>query len=619
MQNDSIKTQSNNKEHPLTQYTCLFLLLLCSFVITLIGSIFQWQGLFIQRLTLEGFFYFILNWLPVLGLMLFLFFLSNKLIPSISAAGLFYLTLFVINLNKLSLRNEPFMPYDLLVIFEFGGIAKSMGIFFYLKLIVGLGAFILLSVFLSKRIKAAKMSFKYRTCCLVVSLVLGAILYASLYSGSSDYRKGFLYSFLCALNEKSPQEPSISKKAFEEALEHLKTEAKPEANSANAKVEVSANADAKISANAEAEISAKAKEQNTASPNSQKSHLILIMSESFSELFLNPAFDLEGFENPYSNYLKIKEEAISGNLFVPQTGGGTADTEFEVLTGLSSKYLSPNTYGQLKKPLPSIISTLKAQGYYAEAIHPGYSWFYGRKEAYQTLGFEKFEALEAFSNSESKGGYISETATIQKILNNFERHIDTSDQPYLSFTVTIQNHGPYEGKYKSFQDEDFFRSKVKLSKAEENALKNYYYGLLDCDKELGKLVAYFKELEEPVTLLYFGDHLPPLKGDFYQKLETGASSDYKPLRYTVPYLIWQNSTAKETCPLIPIEPHQDFSAFYLGGTLLDLLGLETSALMNYTNQLRLNYPRLPYDFTLIQEEDGDKIGFFRDWCYYSVY
>ena len=64
------------------------------------------------------------------------------------------------------------------------------------------------------------------------------------------------------------------------------------------------------------------------------------------EAFIDPN-RLEGFtysENPVPVFIERKENYTSGYLSVPAIGAGTANTEFEVLTGMSLDYCGPGEY-----------------------------------------------------------------------------------------------------------------------------------------------------------------------------------------------------------------------------------------------------------------------------------
>ena len=96
-----------------------------------------------------------------------------------------------------------------------------------------------------------------------------------------------------------------------------------------------------------------------------KPNIVIIQLESF----INPNWitDITLNQNPVSNFEKLSEEFTSGLLAVPALGGGTANTEFEVITGMSTDFFGTgefpfNTIAS-KKTIPSLAYTLKDLGY----------------------------------------------------------------------------------------------------------------------------------------------------------------------------------------------------------------------------------------------------------------
>ena len=92
------------------------------------------------------------------------------------------------------------------------------------------------------------------------------------------------------------------------------------------------------------------------------------------------------------------------------------------------------------------------------------------------------------------------------IIENFEKHTAESGNPLFEFCVTIQNHGPYGEKYTDLARN--FASNTSLTGDEEAIYSGYFEGIDDADKQIEDLVNYFSNSDEPVVLVFFGDHLP---------------------------------------------------------------------------------------------------------------
>ena len=194
-------------------------------------------------------------------------------------------------------------------------------------------------------------------------------------------------------------------------------------------------------------------------------------------------------------------------------------------------------------------------GYDTLAIHPGYYWFYNRYNVYPYFGFQNFIHLSSFDpHGQSKGGYITDEAAVETILNTLKEHIQQNNKPLFSFTVTIQNHGPYENKYNAAEQN--FDTDVVLTEQEQNLLYNYFYGMKDADKAIGTLLKELDTIEEPVVVVYFGDHLPGFSNgmDFFDILDYDidieGTTQQRLAIYETPYFIWQNESAKNTTKIL---------------------------------------------------------------------
>ena len=71
-------------------------------------------------------------------------------------------------------------------------------------------------------------------------------------------------------------------------------------------------------------------------------NVIMVMNEAFSDISDAPAFAYDESNDPLPNLHALEEDphAISGHVIVPGFAGGTANTEFDVLTGMQTNALS---------------------------------------------------------------------------------------------------------------------------------------------------------------------------------------------------------------------------------------------------------------------------------------
>lgn len=307
-----------------------------------------------------------------------------------------------------------------------------------------------------------------------------------------------------------------------------------------------------------------------------KPNIILVMSEAFWDPTV-----LEGVsfsEDPIPFFRSLHQSYSGGTLLTPVYGGGTANTEFEVLTGLSTSFLPPGItpYVQyVHKPLEALPAIFKRQGYEATAIHTYHNWFYRRNIVYQDLGFDKFISQEFFINPEYNGAYIRDTELTKKIL----RVIEQSENPDFVFALSMQAHGPYSGEA---NPDNRIKVSGDLRPETKAILENYTNIISDVDLSLKLLIEGLEQLGEPSAVVFFGDHLPMLGRDYDVYRETGffldesSYTDYL-RKYTVPFVIWDNFSAqKENLRL---------SASFLGSHILKMSKKEGSPLTDFLNTL----------------------------------
>ena len=134
-------------------------------------------------------------------------------------------------------------------------------------------------------------------------------------------------------------------------------------------------------------------------------------------------------------------------------------------------------------------------------------------------------------------------------------------------------------------------------------LYNYFYGMADVDREFGRLVDYIEASDEPIVLVYFGDHLPGFSNgmDFFDILDydinINGTLEQRLKVYETPYVIWQNESAKkishidENIKKVQLPPNKVISSNYLGSLLLELMNMDgLSPLYEFSNELRKELP-----------------------------
>lgn len=296
-----------------------------------------------------------------------------------------------------------------------------------------------------------------------------------------------------------------------------------------------------------------------------KPNIIMVMSEALFDINQFPNLQLS--ENPMKNFLRYQEEGIKGNVITPVFGGYTCQTEYEVLTGHSTDFTGTGNIAYTRyvtQDTPSITKELKELGYYTVGIHPYERTFYRRHAVYEQLGFDDFITQEQFESPQYIRGYISDQDVYERVIKEYENN---QDQPFFTYVVTMQNHGPYTDVN---PDADIELLNNNLPEEETNILTNYASIVKQSDEALEYLVEYFRNVEEPTIVVVFGDHQPVL-GNAYAT--TGYLDDnyltnaFK--QYQTPMMIWSNyQNYKQDIGYIDTS--------YLGAMTLEYAGLQVN-------------------------------------------
>jgi phosphoglycerol transferase MdoB-like AlkP superfamily enzyme len=239
------------------------------------------------------------------------------------------------------------------------------------------------------------------------------------------------------------------------------------------------------------------------------------MNESFADPLELEGLDLQSDPIPFTRALM--DTSYSGELLSQGYGGGTANIEFEALTGFSMEPFAANIttpYTQFlssQDNFPSVVSRLEEAGFRTTAIHPYNTTMYKRLENYETLGFDSFLYEDTMKNTEKldTNPYISDAAAYAEITAILKASVE-KDFIHL---VTMQNHTPYQNKYT-----------VTPSAAEtgiaSQTIRNYLQDLQYSDQALADLLAALKEWDEPTVVVFWGDHWPSVFGEDLYALNT---------------------------------------------------------------------------------------------------
>ena len=326
-------------------------------------------------------------------------------------------------------------------------------------------------------------------------------------------------------------------------------------------------------------------------PPEQKVQVMGIMCEAFADFSDASAFaENEKIQSIYAPLHALEERSISGKLITNIFSGGTVDSEWCVMTGYSA-------YGAFTKDTESYVRYFADQGYDTVYQHPGHEWFYERKDVNRYLGF----AHSDFSENCFAGRINVNTAMLHSDDILIDHLLDQvggrteQDAPLFSFSVTIQNHGPYSAEAAAVPD--FLGENPGWTQATYNILSNYFCGIDETIRELVRLTDGLEESEDPVVLFVFGDHKPWLGDNKSSYLELGMDMDFTETEgfyntFATPYFIWANDAAKEVLGSEFVGDGGDFSPCFLMTKVFDECGWDGPGFMQFAREMRAVTPLL---------------------------
>ncbi len=289
---------------------------------------------------------------------------------------------------------------------------------------------------------------------------------------------------------------------------------------------------------------------------SETPNIIFLQLESFFDptTILGSSFT----SDPLPNFHRLMEEYTSGNLSVPSVGAGTANTEFEVITGMNLDFFGPGEYPYktiLKETTcESVGYVLKPLGYSTHAIHNNDGTFYERHKVFPNLGFDTFTSIEYMNHVERTP---LDWAKDSVLVGEIAKALESTEGPDLIYTISVQGHGSYPA------GPVLAEPVIDLTLPEEYSEEAYYQLLYytnqihEMDVFVAELIALLESTGEDTLLVMYGDHLPSLKLTSEQL--SGGNL------FHTPYVVWSNfELAAE---------NQDLEAYQLYSYVLNRIGI----------------------------------------------
>lgn len=494
--------------------------------------------------------------------------------------GALFLGFGIANCVLLAMRVTPLEGADLQIV-KISLITKYLGVFeialIIFVILLALATLVVLFIKLPKANLTKSIRLRSAFYCIVYIAILTVSLLSFRASGillsehtknlASAYKNyGFNYCFLCSV--------------FDTGIDKPEAYTEPDLNNIIANVNNAADKNTEIKKQAELI------QNGEQSPN-----VIFLQLETFFDV--NHLSNVEFSEDPIPNFTELQHNYSSGYLGVPSIGAGTANTEFEVISGMSLNHFGMGEYPYKtvlqNSPCESICYNLKNHGYRTHAIHNNTAIFYDRDKVFSNLGFDTFTALEYMQDVDyTIGGWAKD----EVLLGCINDCLDSSKGSDVIYTITVQGHGKYPSDY----EDDLPIEAVGFSEDEDtNREFNYYINQLnDVDKFIGELLTSLQARGERTVVVMYGDHLP----SFDISAEDLEGGDL----FQTEYVIWDNFGFQKQ--------DGNITAYQISAHVMGLLGYDDGMM----TKLHQNYKDATfyYDWMRTIEYDmlyGEKYAF----------
>ncbi|WP_195955614.1 LTA synthase family protein [Clostridium saudiense] len=274
---------------------------------------------------------------------------------------------------------------------------------------------------------------------------------------------------------------------------------------------------------------------NSSNDEKELPNILMIQLESFFDPTLIESVEFD--TDPIPNFRELQNNYSTGTFSVSTIGGGTANTEFEVISGFNLDFFAPGEYPYNttinNKASESINYALKELNYSTHALHNHEGNFYNRNTVFANLGFDTFTSVEyMLINERTDLGWAKDKFLIEPIVDLLT---STETQDFI-YAISVQGHGSYPDK--EISDEKYVNVTSINDDLNKNQLEYYANQVYEMDLFIKELIDAVNALNEPTVIVFYGDHLPNLnlsKEDLSNKN-----------LYETEYVIWDNLNLKKS-------------------------------------------------------------------------
>ena len=506
-----------------------------------------------------------LNLLPPVLLSVIFYLITNRAYLSYIFTNIIIIVPSLVNYYKISFRGDCFIAEDIALVGEASAMLSSYRLFIDKRIAIYIGVLAVgtLMLGLLARGRFKRKGFRLLS---AAALIVASAFLTPLYTSANIYQnksqnnglinqwsdtqqymsKGFVYPFLHSVKDAFPKVPSgYSEIEAKEALGSYTDEV--------------IESDKKV-------------------------NIVCVMLEAYNDF--SRFEELTFTEDIYAKYHELEKMGYSGTLITDIFAGDTRISERQFLTGMPFDRLD-----NFASPSNSYVWYLKENGYTTTGSHPCYAWFYNRENINRNLGFESYLFSENYYK-ERTGSDITWDSAFFPMMKELYDNRDTS-KPYFSFSITYQGHGPYDSETQNF-DAPYVVSD-HVSEADKNILNNYLGAQKSTTEHLYTFVKDMLATDEPLILVFFGDHKPWMgnNGTVYSSyginIDTSTEEGFLNY-YSTRYLIIANDRAKKVTGNDFLCEGETISVSFLMNKVFELCGYNGSAYMQFTSDIMKEEP-----------------------------
>ncbi|MGQ5708231.1 LTA synthase family protein [Lactobacillus sp. PSON] len=269
--------------------------------------------------------------------------------------------------------------------------------------------------------------------------------------------------------------------------------------------------------------------------------VVFNLSESFVDPYTFPTIKIDkSAPNPVKFIQSMQKRATYGNMLSAGYGGGTANMEWETLTGLNmGMFRSTLTPYVQVVPRYKFYPTIGMNFDYKSAVHPFIGTYYSRVEDYKRFKFNKFEYLGSKYKiiDQKKLGKSSYNSDFTTYANGL-RQINSEKGGQFINLISIQNHMPYNDWYPKNEYMGKISGDLFKSGAVKEQMATYIKGVQYTDEAVKEFIGKIDKINKPITIVFYGDHYPSILSQSY-------TAKYPVEMHSTRYFIYSNKYARE--------------------------------------------------------------------------